>query len=309
MIKKCAFIASVLLAIACEKELDVDLVNDNPKLVINALFTPDSTWMVDLTRNAHILDPYPTFPAVPDAVVTIVNQNNEIVETLSYSKVKDTRSYPPADRGVYRGKIVPVHGQVYTIKAETNHTASVQATGRVPSAVHLTLLETDSSHYQSDKKIEMKIGFSDRSDEKNYYQIKILMKTKVSSWYPASAGAKDTIRTSYESEVRLESIDESPEINSGTIFPDNYFNGKAKTVRFNFQVSTPYTSPYSRQEYTDYRIVLMNVSEEYYKYFTSINLYNDSNDNPLAQPVQIFNNIENGFGIFAGYSATMIRLK
>ena len=43
-----------------------------------------------------------------------------------------------------------------------------------------------------------------------------------------------------------------------------------------------------------------NISKSYYYYRTSLELYVDAPRNPFAQPVQVFSNINNGFGIFAG---------
>src|SRR6187551_2818164 len=101
MIKNYLYMLLLLaLAPSCQKELDVDIVNENPKLVINSLFNPDSTWYVDLTRNGNILDINPYFPTVKDALVTIFDQNNQPIETLSYVVIKDPQQqFPPAERG------------------------------------------------------------------------------------------------------------------------------------------------------------------------------------------------------------------
>ncbi|NQY66446.1 MAG: DUF4249 family protein [Flavobacteriales bacterium] len=48
------------------------------------------------------------------------------------------------------------------------------------------------------------------------------------------------------------------------------------------------------------RVNLYNISRELFFYNRSFELYNESYGNPFAQPVQVYSNIENGFGIFAG---------
>ena len=47
-------------------------------------------------------------------------------------------------------------------------------------------------------------------------------------------------------------------------------------------------------------IYLHNISKSYYYYRISLELYQNASGNPFAQPVQVFSNIENGFGVFAG---------
>ena len=47
---------------------------------------------------------------------------------------------------------------------------------------------------------------------------------------------------------------------------------------------------------------LRNVSENYYKYYNSVNLQILQANNPLESPPPLYTNIKNGYGIFAGYN-------
>jgi hypothetical protein len=49
-------------------------------------------------------------------------------------------------------------------------------------------------------------------------------------------------------------------------------------------------------------VVLLSVSESYFRYLKATEFQENNEDNPFATPVQVYNNIENGLGIFAGYS-------
>ena len=49
-------------------------------------------------------------------------------------------------------------------------------------------------------------------------------------------------------------------------------------------------------------LVLRNTTEEYYNYNFTRDLQASVENNPFAQPVQVFDNVENGLGIFAGYN-------
>ena len=51
-------------------------------------------------------------------------------------------------------------------------------------------------------------------------------------------------------------------------------------------------------------LVLRNVTEEYYNYNFTRDLQASVESNPFAQPVQVFDNIGGGLGVFAGYSQT-----
>lgn len=56
--------------------------------------------------------------------------------------------------------------------------------------------------------------------------------------------------------------------------------------------------------YSTMYAVLRTTTEEYYRYHYTRDLQASVEKNPFAQPVQVYNNIGNGLGIFAGYSQT-----
>ena len=49
-------------------------------------------------------------------------------------------------------------------------------------------------------------------------------------------------------------------------------------------------------------VYLISASEDYFRYKRTYSLQEESSGDPFAQPVNVYNNIENGFGIVAGYS-------
>ena len=51
-----------------------------------------------------------------------------------------------------------------------------------------------------------------------------------------------------------------------------------------------------------FHAILRNTTEEYYDYNYTRDLQISVENNPFAQPVQVFDNIEGGLGVFAGYS-------
>ncbi|MCB0476306.1 MAG: DUF4249 family protein [Flavobacteriaceae bacterium] len=47
------------------------------------------------------------------------------------------------------------------------------------------------------------------------------------------------------------------------------------------------------------------VSEDYYLYHSSITRQNYSEGSSFAEPVFVYNNIENGHGVFAGFNTSV----
>ena len=49
-------------------------------------------------------------------------------------------------------------------------------------------------------------------------------------------------------------------------------------------------------------VYLNSLSKEFYKYALSFSEQIETGDNPFTEPVKVYSNIENGLGVFAGYS-------
>ena len=54
--------------------------------------------------------------------------------------------------------------------------------------------------------------------------------------------------------------------------------------------------------FTAYLQVLY-ISETYYEYLKTARLHDETRENPFAEPLNVYGNVENGYGIFAGYSS------
>ena len=85
-------------------------------------------------------------------------------------------------------------------------------------------------------------------------------------------------------------------------FTDAIFNGSLFT--FDILIDDFYFSGEKMKIQSIY-ISMSKISQEYYWYETSYQAYLSAQNNMFAQPVQVYTNIENGLGIFAGYSTTI----
>jgi hypothetical protein len=294
MKKYLSFLILLVTAIACQTVVDFDIPVDRPKIVVNSLFSPDSVWRIQISRSQHILDSRQgsSFDPVSDAVVTIHDQNNLLIETI-------TGSYEDFIGYSYKGKTKPLPGESYIVKVDVKNETSMEAFNKVPTYVPITSVEIDSSLFISaGEAIEMDINFKDPANEKNYYEIKILQEAI------SYISNGDTIWRTQEIYYEVGDASFDNEFSGSQKFiTDNLFNGK--NYSFHLKLHGYGGSWYAKNS----RVVLFNVSEEYYKYFTTKNLQDYTNGDPFAQPVQVYTNVENGLGIFAGYSASVVELK
>ncbi len=82
-------------------------------------------------------------------------------------------------------------------------------------------------------------------------------------------------------------------------FTDQGFDGKVRTIEVKLQ------KVYEGQ-LTEVEPVLYHITRDMYEHERTLAAYTQTKDNPFAEKVKIYGNIENGFGIFAGATPSSI---
>ena len=268
---------------ACQTVVDVKIPLEERRLVVNALFNPDSVWSAQISLSRHVLDDGPFSASY--ATITIIDPvNNSVVEQLQQQQ---------NNFGIYKGSLKPVAEKEYLIRA-TGPNGTVEARSMAPSSVPITKIEIDSTVILSnsfDLDVPVKIHFKDPGGTKNYYRIMFLVKS-------FHVYQKDTIW--YNQYVHPYIDNSSIDGENNQLISDTFFDGKdhvlsPKINRYYF---------FSGQT-VGLSAILHNLSESYYQYATTQSLQNYTQGDPFAQPVLVYNNIQNGFGIFAGYSQSV----
>ena len=84
----------------------------------------------------------------------------------------------------------------------------------------------------------------------------------------------------------------------GFLISDQTFDGQRK--RIPFKASLIINSGFER--ISRFYVLLRSVSSDYYYYHSTITRQLSARESPFAEPVIIYNNVENGLGNFAAYS-------
>lgn len=288
------FISALLAAsiVSCETVVDVDLPEFEPSLVLNGLIYPDTTVSVLLTQNRSALDNSYDFKSIKNATIKLY-ENDVFIGNLSASD----------QDGIYTLGYYPQIGKTYRIEAEKSGFEKVSAEISIPGDTadfaiqHITRVKDEYGNYN----LKMTYVLKD-SIIKNFYEVKLFMKngypetkyydydldslivvpgyTYWQDWYYWIDGA---------------SLDEFSDYTEYEIFTDELFNGRQK--EFTLVFSEPYE--YENQSDTTYlRLEVRNLTEDYYRYITTQTLQNMTGNSPFAEPVQVYSNIDNGFGIW-----------
>ena len=292
--KRLLFLLSIsLVYISCEKVIPFDGDVNTPKLVINSVFESDSTFKVHVSSSRSVIDTA-SFKNIDDAIVTIKDGNENIIETLNH-----------VENGFYKGQTFPQENQTYIL--EINHTnyANITASDSLPSPITINSVDTSTMVDPiNGNRLQISMNFDDPENTQNYY----LIETYSVNEYLV---LKDSDTTEYELDTTKQFMVLTDEVfqNGGSpwreqgLFNDLLFNGQNKTL----ELEIPNDSWSGSEDGYDWsyktltlRLYLHNITLSYYYYRTSLELFQNATGNPFAQPVQVFSNVENGFGVFAG---------
>lgn len=292
------FSSFIFLFSSCETVVELDLPEKQPGLVTNCFFNPDSIFSVNMSKSQYVLD-NASVRKINNAVISLYRESVWIedlgfISDGNYTSLKGNK---------------PQAGINYKISVSADGFSSVEANDKIPAPTQITAVDTGTIFMENQKYFELKIKFKDNPSEKNYYQLQLFTKNYFQSYDSIGNPIMDT--TSYFQPMGFESKDlifdhEKNFGNSGAMFSDELFGAKGEYQLsiYTYTYSNEYDTMGNAYGFNELKILLKSVSENYYKYVVSYQLYQQSNGNPFSEPVQIYNNIKNGYGIFAGYSGT-----
>ena len=299
---------SVSLIISCEiiTEIEVDIPSKPPKLVINSTLVPWSIpgtkqLGIEISGTTHIFDTSEYKP-VTDATVLLF-KNGEFVDTINYVDTLQNRPYP-VDYAPFSG---PLPGDTYSIEVSAPGYEKVYAKTTIPEKVEILDASITPVGLIDDMGgiwSEVTITFADPPQIENYYEIVV-------------SGASNLYQVYYylfthESVITGESYYPSPmqphlKHPRHLLFNDHSFNGEIKTLSFY------YSDPGGIGTYYIISIQLRNITAEYYYHKTTLlqSLNNQEEDvlYGMREPLNVFTNIENGHGIFAGFNEDIFQAR
>lgn len=315
-----------MLHFSCEKEVVLDFDDEEQRMAIFSLFSPnnifanDHNFNVEVTRTQSILDNSMS-NYVNDARVTIITEalpdsetdtvepgtnpkQNEVAseEAIQYS-VDDT------NRIIYRtDNTIPSDGFSYKLMVDHPDYPTVTAESYVPKTTEIKNLSVsdfkttkknqlpDYTRYFSQASFELDNNF-DRNDQ--YHLLVWLV-------YPTGNGSRFFSPITIEEDILMEQLGTDATIvnaNSSLVFFGAHFDNstfKGETQKLNFDIGF---SLHEDEYPSAINIELRSVSEQYHNYFVEgYRLSQVGNNQFFSSPNNISNNIEGGYGVFAGYS-------
>ncbi len=292
---------------SCEKEIELDFNDENQSLAVYSLFSPNdiftgNSFQVQVSSTQSILDDSES-QYLEDATVTITSEQmgestQSISERLSFHK-------DGSNQIAYRtDNILPQDGYTYELKVEHENFPTVIAKSFVPA---VTEIEVELSAFKKSKEnqapdftryfTKASIDIEDNFNTQNHYHLLVWLFYPGIGWYSVHI-EEDVLTDQLGADATIINVENSP-VFFGAHFNDKEFNGQKKELNFDIAFSI-----HEEDFPTEIKVQLRSVSEDYHRYFVEGFRQSQAGNNPFfVQTNNISNNIENGYGVFAGYSS------
>ncbi|MCB0628981.1 MAG: DUF4249 domain-containing protein [Saprospiraceae bacterium] len=285
---------------SCEEPLDPGYFPPvENKLVVVSKFSTGKAIEVSVSKNRPI-GSYEPIEYVTDAKVELYWKET-FLEQLQLIPAKDEYQFP-----YYISQAnFPVSGVEYTIKVTADGYQPVMAKSRIPPSVKITKFKIDRRTVESIPGSGLQrnffyttIDFDDPSEKGDYYHLNISQQVNdyIVEGLDTLIGKKTLHSVNFNPLGNKNTI--TANVEGGLLFEDKPDDQELQIV---FYIDTDPGLQIFGKTYLELR----TISDDYYLYFTSLSKSDGVNPDPLSPPVIVYQNIENGLGIFAGYSNVM----
>lgn len=337
--KKIAFILfiSIALFFSCEKEIIIDSALLESKLTVNAFISTDSAITVYVYQSLP-LNGYTASKTKNNAKVSLRFDDQlhelELVTNDQYYFQGDYDTLNFYTQPNLRG----IPGKTYHLEVSCPGFETVTAETTIPIPVELISIDTMSMIKTEGNNIIFNqyytLRYIDPANESNYYR---LVKTETEGKWFDTYYNQDTIKyfsvytqkgNSYFNSNDPIFGDETDDANSYlfggvwnsfAVFNDELNNGKDYQLEvyesMGFWGNEDEVAEQIKNEsfvnthignFKKTTIFLQSISPELFLYLKSIDLQSYNDGGPFMEPVPVYNNINNGYGIFGSYSSTSL---
>ncbi len=298
------FVALMLIATSCKKTLDISIDESEKKLVVNSIINSDSLILVNVCKSLGSLEQDSAFKYINDAKIKLY-ENNNFIENLEFQK-----------NGFYISTIRPEEGKTYKIELEHSILENTSSTTTILQAVSISQI-TSNFEYEIteyidefgtyiDTMIKGTINFhiNDPINEENYYAISAYTIDTTYNWIEENGiyVETDSVISIWKNTIWIDpstvNYQYSTQIEIGTDYYYAFYKELNDGKLFNYTFDIDFNSTQGKKIYFE----LFSIDENFYLYNKSLQEQNEAAYTPFAQPVNVYTNIINGYGLFGTYS-------
>jgi len=250
------------------------------KAVIHSLYKAEDTIKVYVTKSTGIFDYLED--NIEDATIKLY-KNDVFLETLTYD----------SESNYYKSENVAQINNDYQIVADIPGVNAISASSHTPKLPNLVSWEYIGEIGYADSEsifYMLKVEIDDDVSKRNYYEIMVNI-TEIDNEDYVGWGNQGLFNLSEPVFVNEE--------NPKHLFSDDLFNGTNYTLNAGFVMHEDVNS-------FNLELVFRQVTKDYYNYKKKLDKHIEAQGGDdifgYMEPVQMFSNINGGYGVFTGYS-------
>lgn len=288
--------AFLFMAVTCERPVEIAVPRQEPELVLISNFTSGEELraQVSLTRgiNESLRADYLT-----NANVRLL-ADEQFLQRLAFTQEQGTAPYYTTLN--FEAEI----GQTYFLQVDVPGYDRLIASATLPEPTALRELELSNvrttpladSLRQYDFTLNM--NFQDTPGERNYYHLKIFQQFEKFSILRNDTIISDTSTRELLFRPQENNNFQVAHYEGGLLLEDTPFDGAIKHFKLPLSVQVSTNEELPGKIFAELR----TVSEPYYLFYSSISRQRLAPTSPVAEPIIIYNHVENGNGVFAAYT-------
>ena len=301
--------AAVLLFAGCERAIELDLPQAGNRLVVISTFSDQAPMSVQVSQGQSVLE------ASQVNLITFADvevfADGVFVENLEFSYDEEL------EIPTYRSSFIPVSDVDYELYVSTPELPDtfgfpnfepVRSVSRIPAPSPIIVLSVDDLHshnYAGTDTVQYDFragfAFADLAGVKNYYHLKVFQDIHTYTVSGTDTIVTRTRRAQLEFNPVFNDNDFVGSFDGGFLFTDSKFDGLNNFIEFPLSVAIDTGIEKLGKLFFELR----TASPEYHKYYTSFNRQIVNPQAPFVEPVILFDNIDEGLGIFAGFSVML----
>lgn len=291
--KRVAILISVLILIACEKELPYTPTNDSSQRVLYAFLQNDSILQVNISKSVSINTP--ENERASENGIIYIYANDTLVSETPYMGTTSWVKIP---------FVILKHSIRYTIKYIADTTIRLTGSTIIPKPIFIQKVDTVQGSIltsnASDSMMVCKIQFRDSIGISNYYQLSIISKVRLNGSVETQT---EKIDFSKDDKVFLSAI-QAGGVWTGIDFEGLFTDYSIEGMLYTIEVKIP--KRYLRlldgetEKLVDFK--LYSLSNDYFEYYRSRKIAEGYSGVPFLDPVKVYSNVENGLGCVGGLS-------
>lgn len=271
---------------ACEKKAELNVPYEGDRIVVNSFIQPDSPVYIRVTKSVPVtVYSEDQFPTLSSAKVHLLENGNDM-GTLQWQEIKG--------KGYFVSTKPAVYGNRYTVTVANEGLKAVEASDTIPGLASIS----NASALRNANRVSFLM--KDQIGVDNYYRIRLFTADE-------TAAALGIIRPKATVVYRLDPTYNTiflAELTSSyyntLLIGDSRFDGR--DVQFVLQ-----TQDFIKDKYIIAEISAL--TESAYQYLQTAGSQGGITGLIGSEPIRVFSNVQNGYGIVAGINTRQLLLK